>query len=456
MSTIAAIATPLALGGVSMIRISGSGAFSIAERVFSPISGEKLSDKAGYTACYGNFVGSTGETVDDGIALVFHAPHSYTGEDVVELSCHGGVCITREILRLVLDAGASLAESGEFSKRAFLNGKMSLTQAEGVIDLIHSKSMQAARSAHSQMDGALYRRISGMKEALLAIAGHLSAWADYPEEDLEEVESSDLLGQLSALQRESKKLLATFDSGKLLREGVETVLVGKPNVGKSTLMNLLSGAEKSIVTSIAGTTRDVVEETVQLGDVLLRLADTAGIHETDDVVEQVGVKRAIDRIETAGLVLAVFDYSLPLSEEDKQLTEVLEKQEVPVLALLHKTDLAGQMDEEYLRAHYPNLVMTSKDDPESLTRIEEAVTRLLHLTGFDPSQGILANERQRGCAVLADRAIGEAVDALQAGMTLDAVDLSVEEALDALLTLTGERVTEAVVDQVFHNFCVGK
>ena len=295
-----------------------------------------------------------------------------------------------------------------------------------------------------------------MKEALLAIAGHLSAWADYPEEDLEEVESSDLLGQLLALQKESKKLLATFDSGKLLREGVETVLVGKPNVGKSTLMNLLSGAEKSIVTSIAGTTRDVVEETVQLGDVLLRLADTAGIHETDDVVEQVGVKRAIDRIETAGLVLAVFDYSLPLSEEDKQLTEVLEKQEVPVLALLHKTDLAGQMDEEYLRAHYPNLVMTSKDDPESLTRIEEAVTRLLHLTGFDPSQGILANERQRGCAVLADRAIGEAVDALQAGMTLDAVDLSVEEALDALLTLTGERVTEAVVDQVFHNFCVGK
>ena len=161
MSTIAAIATPLALGGVSMIRISGSGAFSIAERVFLPISGEKLSDKAGYTACYGNFVGNTGETVDDGIALVFHAPHSYTGEDVVELSCHGGVCITREILRLVLDAGASLAEPGEFSKRAFLNGKMSLTQAEGVIDLIHSKSMQAARSAHSQMDGALYRRISG-------------------------------------------------------------------------------------------------------------------------------------------------------------------------------------------------------------------------------------------------------------------------------------------------------
>lgn len=456
MNTIAAIATPLALGGVSMIRISGDGAFAVAERVFRPISGEKLSKKAGYSACYGDFVGSDGKTVDDGIALVFHAPHSYTGEDVVELSCHGGVCITREILRLVLDAGARLAEAGEFSKRAFLNGKMSLTQAEGVMDLIHSRSLQAARSAHSQMDGALYRRIAGIREELLTIAGHLSAWADYPEEDLEEVESSDLLGQLRRAKQGTERLLATFDSGKLLREGVETVLVGKPNVGKSTLMNLLSGCEKSIVTEIAGTTRDVVEETVQIGDVLLRLADTAGIHETEDVVEKFGVERAISRISTAGLVLAVFDYSEPLSEDDRKLTQAIEKQEVPVLAIVHKTDLEGKLDEGFLREHYDHLVFTSKEDAGSLDRIGEAIADLLQLRSFDPAQGILANERQRSSAVAADRALGEAVEALENGMTLDAVNISVEEALNALLELSGERVTEAVVNQVFHHFCVGK
>jgi len=456
MKTIAAIATPLAIGGVSMIRISGDDAFAVAKKVFFPVSGEDLAKKTGYTACYGQFKLPNGKTVDDGVALVFRAPHSYTGEDVVELSCHGGVTITREILRLVLEAGASLAEAGEFSKRAFLNGKMSLTQAEGVIDLIHSQSIQAARSARYQMDGALYHRIEGIKSSLLTIAAHLAAWADYPEEDLEEVESSDLLGDLRAVKRASEELLSTFDSGKILREGVETVLVGKPNVGKSTLMNLLSGWEKSIVTDIAGTTRDVVEETVQIGTVLLKLADTAGIRETDDVVERFGVERAVGRMATAELVLAVFDYSEPLAEEDKKLTESIRKEEVPVLAIVHKTDLAGQMDLDYLKENYQNMVFTSKDDPESLTRIGDAVADILKINGFDPSQGILANERQRGCARAADDAIGEAVRALEYGMTLDAVNISVDEALDALFELSGEKVTEAVVDQVFHNFCVGK
>lgn len=454
--TIAAIATPLAMGGVSMIRISGDEAIAVAERVFRAANQKLLSSLAGYTAAYGGIYNEQNEQIDDGVALVFRAPKSYTGEDVVEISCHGGIYITREVLRLILQNGARLAEAGEFSKRAFLNGKMSLTQAEAVMDLINSHNSQALKSAKAQMDGALYQKIEGIKANLLNIAGHLAAWVDYPEEDIEEVEQEHLLASLKQAETVMDELLRTFDTGKILREGVETAIVGKPNVGKSTLMNLLAGCQKSIVTDIAGTTRDVVEECVHIGNAMLRLADTAGIRETDDVVEKFGVELALKRIQTAGLVLAVFDYSAELTDGDEKIIQSILEQQVPAIAIINKTDLKAKLNEQYIRNNFKHVVYTSVNEPNSLMLLANEIDAVLNLIHLDTSSGMIANERQRICALQARDCLKDAVDTLEAGYTLDAVTVSIDDALHALLELTGERVTESVVNQVFHRFCVGK
>ncbi len=457
MKTIAAIATPLAIGGVSMIRLSGDQSIVIADRVFRAANGASLQTLKGYTACFGGFHQAGEDTpFDNGIALVFRAPKSYTGEEVVELYCHGGLYTTRQLLRAVLSAGATAAEAGEFSKRAFLNGKMSLTQAEAVIDLIHARSAQASRVAKAQMDGALYQKIQVIKQSLLTTAAHLAVWADYPEEDLEAVEMTTLSAGLQAVKGQVETLLQSYDTGKLLSAGVQTAIVGRPNVGKSTLMNLLSGEEKSIVTDIAGTTRDIVEETVQVGDVLLRLADTAGIRQTEDIVENFGVQRAKQRIETAELILAVFDSSIPLEDSDVELMELIAAQQTPAIALLHKTDLEKQIDESVIEQYFQHIVYTSKDNTESIDQLAEELEKILHFGSISLSEGLLTNERQHACAVEVVRNLQEALDGIAMGMTLDATSISIDTALDALLSLSGEKVTEQVVDQVFHHFCVGK
>ncbi len=451
--TIAAIATPAAAGGISVVRISGEDAIPVADRVFRSRSGELLKEKKGYTASFGA-VWNHGEELDTSVALVFRGPKSYTGEDVVELSCHGGIFVTREVLRAVLENGAVLAEAGEFTKRAFLNGKMSLTQAEAVADLISARNGQALKAARSQMDGALYRKIAGVQQELLDLAGHLGAWVDYPEEDITEIENSALEGSLSRCLEVMDGLLSSFDTGKMLREGIPTVIAGKPNVGKSTLMNLLSGCRRSIVTEIAGTTRDVVEETVSLGDVILRLSDTAGIRETDDPVERMGVELAREKLENAALILAVFDSSAPLDGEDERLMDELAGK--PVIALVNKADLEPRLELDRLRERFDSLLVLSALDEGSLSHLEKAVREKTGLLELDPSAAMLANERQREKAAAARNGIEEALSSLRAGYTLDAVTVSVDAAIDALLELSGGRVTEEVVNQVFSHFCVGK
>ncbi|MBQ2568823.1 MAG: tRNA uridine-5-carboxymethylaminomethyl(34) synthesis GTPase MnmE, partial [Ruminococcus sp.] len=314
-STIAAISTAQGEGGIGVIRISGTDATAVADRVFQNIRHRKLSDMSGYTAAFGKII-KDGEELDEAVALVFRAPHSYTGEDVVELSCHGGIYITQQVLRAVLEAGAKPAQAGEFTKRAFLNGKIDLTEAEAVIDIISAKNRSAARAALSVKEGALRRRITQVKDDLLALAAHLSAWADYPEEDIAEVTDEMILTVCKSAEAALSRLLATYDSGQAVKQGIDTVIAGRPNVGKSTLMNLLSGYEKSIVTAIPGTTRDIVEDTVVAGDVMLRLSDTAGLRDTDDAVEKIGVDRAKQRLEQCGLLLAVFDNSRALEDFD--------------------------------------------------------------------------------------------------------------------------------------------
>ena len=303
MSTIAAISTAKGVGGIGVIRISGDDAIKIASKVFVPFNNStKVIDMKGYTAKYGNVV-KNGEVIDEAVLLIFRAPYSYTGEDVAEISCHGGLFVTREVLRAILDEGAVLAGPGEFTKRAFLNGKVDLSQAESVMDIISARSRRANRIAQNQRDGVLSKKINALKEKLLEISASLSVWADFPEEDIPEVDSENLASDLKEVQNGISKLIKNYD--KVLTDGVKTVIIGRPNVGKSTLMNLISGCEKSIVTDIAGTTRDMVEETVMAGDIPLLLVDTAGIRETDDVVEKIGVGRAKKSINDSDLNILI-------------------------------------------------------------------------------------------------------------------------------------------------------
>jgi len=450
--TIAAIATPAATGGISVIRISGKEAFSVADRVFTAQNGAPLAGRRGYTAAFGT-VSSHGEVLDEAVATVFNEPHSYTGENVVELSCHGGLYLTREILRIVLENGARLAEPGEFTKRAFLNGKMSLSQAEAVMDLIGAQGREAARAAHTQLSGALFKQITAVKDALLKLAGHLSAWVDYPEEEIPEVDETEIFSTAEQSAKTLRTLLSRFNTGKLIREGIDTVIVGKPNVGKSTLMNLLSRCERSIVTDIAGTTRDIVEETVRLGDLVLRVSDTAGIRETDDIVEQMGVSLAKRRMKEASLVLAVFDGSSEWAVEDETILAAAAE---PSVAVVNKSDLPIVTDIEKIKRAFAHTVVLSATDSASLAVLEEAIRETLNLSTIDPFAPMLSNERQRLCTMRAADALEQAAEAVEAGVTFDAVTVLIEEAIDALLELTGERATDAVVDAVFANFCVGK
>lgn len=452
-STIAAISTAQGEGGIGVIRISGSRAIEIADKVFRSVNDKKLCGLKGYSAAFGHIV-KDNETIDECVATVFREPKSYTGEDVVELSCHGGLFITREVLRIVLGEGAILAQAGEFTKRAFLNGKMDLTEAEAVADIISAKSKTAARAALCAKEGALWNKIETVKNKLVATAAHLSAWADYPEEDIEEVSTDGLSEAFLEAKNSLDNLLSTYDKGQIIKEGINTVIAGKPNAGKSTLMNLLSGHDRSIVTEIPGTTRDVIEEKALVGDVILRLSDTAGIRDTEDTVEKIGVDLAKQRLKNSGLVLAVFDSSSKLDQNDYDLIEAVKDSET--IAVINKDDLKTEIDEEYIKSKIKRVVKISAKTGEGRDRLEKLITEIAGTENFNPSEGILANERQRQAALNARDSLSEAIEALNMGMTFDAVGVALEDAIGFILELTGERVSEVVVDNVFHNFCVGK
>lgn len=457
-TTIAAIATPLGTGGLGVVRLSGPRAYEIAARVFVPVSGRDIRCQKGYTALLGRVERTLPdggrEMLDQAVALFFRAPKSYTGEDAVELSCHGGVAVLQETLRALLDAGAELAGPGEFSKRAVLAGKMTLTQAEGVMDLINAQTRQGAAAALSAMDGRLYRHAAAIRADLVDLAAHLAAYVDYPDEDIPQLEEGVLSDRLQQAADQLSALLQSFDTGSMIRNGIDTAIVGKPNVGKSTLMNLLAGYQRSIVTQVPGTTRDVVEDRVQLGEVTLNLADTAGIRETDDLVEQLGVQRSREKLARAQLVLALFDGSVPLDEEDRQLLSQIGDK--PCIAVINKQDKAQRLDVEAVRAQIPDLVTMSAREERGVEELERAILRKLRLEKIDLQNGLLINERQRQATGRAAARVVDGLDALWAGMTYDAVAVEIDEAIAALSELTGESAGEQVIDAVFANFCVGK
>lgn len=453
MSTIAAISTGQAAGGIGVVRISGENALSVADRIFKTVSGIKLEKLSGYKAAFGK-VFFEEKCVDEAVALVFKAPKSYTGEDVVEISCHGGLLVTKQVLRAALANGAVPAEAGEFTKRAFLNGKMDLTRAESVMNIISAKSEQAKSAALNTLDGALYKKISEISLSLKKIAAQMAAWVDYPDEEIDDLSDEKLKTTLLTAKAELEKLIKSFDVGKIIIEGVETAIVGKPNVGKSTLMNLLSGCEKSIVTSVAGTTRDIVEETVTLGNNVLRLADTAGLHDTQDTVEKIGVDRTRQKLDRASLVLAVFDSSTEIDDEDMEIIKMCNGKNA--VAIINKTDLNTNLNAEKINKNFESVVYLSAKDRNGIQELEKAIEKTLGTADFDTSAATLMNERQLACCKAALQSIDEAIFALEIGMTRDALNVNIDVAVESLDTLTGEKATESVVNEIFSQFCVGK
>ncbi|MBR2418070.1 MAG: tRNA uridine-5-carboxymethylaminomethyl(34) synthesis GTPase MnmE [Clostridia bacterium] len=451
--TIAAVATPLSAGGIGVIRISGESAIEIADKVVRTTSGKSLTSLKGYTAAHGK-VYLENEAIDECVALVFRAPKSYTGENTVEISCHGGVLVTKQVLRAVLQSGARPAEAGEFTKRAFLNGKLDLSEAEAVMSLISAQGQQGMKAAFSTLDGALSRKIDSLCSILLSASANMAAWVDYPDDEIPELSDDSLKDSIVTVKNGLTSLLSKFDAGKAITDGVETAIIGKPNVGKSALMNMLSGFSRSIVTDIAGTTRDVVEETVRVGNVVLRLADTAGIRESDDLVESIGVDMAKTRIERATLILAVFDGSASLDQSDKEILDLCKDRDV--IGIVNKSDLPSKADIDYLKATLSEVVFISAKEGEGEEELTKAIEEALGTDKIDTSQAMITTERQRICTEKALSCLEEALDALNMGMTMDAINVCIESAVEALLELTGKKAREAVVDEVFSQFCVGK
>ena len=453
-TTIAAIATAPGAGGIAVVRLSGPESYAVAARVFHPANPNKNVEEAkGYTALFGSFVEGD-DAFDEGVALFFRAPHSYTGEDVVELSCHGGSAVARRLVEACIAAGAAPAAPGEYTRRAFLNGKMSLTQAEAVMDIISADGKQGAALANASLSGALAKKIGADKEALTGLQAHLAAWVDFPEEDVPELDDAHLRTVLGQVQQELNGLIKNYDAGAVLREGVDCAIVGRPNAGKSTLLNLLAGFDRAIVTPVAGTTRDVVEQAVQLGDIRLNLFDTAGLRQTDDAIEAEGIRRSWKKLDEAGLILAVFDGSEPLTREDLALARRCAGR--PAIALVNKEDKPTRFDAEVIAPYFAMVLPVCCQEEEARKLIASAVARLLGTNQIDPHAASLSGQRQLAAATRAREAVAGALEAAAGGFGLDAVSVCVDDALDALCDLTGENASEAVINEVFERFCVGK
>ena len=453
-TTICALATPPGEGGIATVRVSGPDAYGIVGKIFAPVrQGKSVADAKGYTAMLGHYL-LHGAEMDECVALFFRAPHSYTGEDVIELSVHGGTAMADGLLEALITAGCAPAGPGEFTRRALENGRMSLTQAEAVMEIISAEGRQGAALANAALGGALAKKINAQKAQLTALQAHLAAWVDFPEEDVPELDPAHLRTVLGAVREELDALIRSYDAGAVLREGVDCAIVGRPNAGKSTLLNLLAGFDRAIVTPVAGTTRDVVEQAVQLGDIRLNLFDTAGLRQTEDAIEAEGIRRSWKKLDEAGLILAVFDGSEPLTREDLALAQRCAGR--PAIALINKEDKPTRFDAEVIAPYFAMVLPVCCQEEGARKLIASAVARMLGTNQIDPHAASLSGQRQLAAATRAREAVAGALEAAAGGFGLDAVSVCVDDALDALCDLTGENASEAVINEVFERFCVGK
>lgn len=461
MDVIAAIATggnPTAIG---IVRVSGGGCFAMCDRVFHALCGKFFADLPSHKLMFGEMLDAEGRVIDRGLAVRFPGPHSYTGEDSAEFHCHGSPVVLRELLAALFAAGARQARAGEFTQRAFLNGRLDLTQAEAVIDLIDAETAAAARNAAAQLDGGLRRVLEPVQDALLEITSRFYAVVDYPDEDIEDIRPGQVAAALRHSEESLSRLLATCQRGKVLKNGVRTAIVGRPNVGKSSLLNALVGYDRAIVTDIAGTTRDTVEESALVRGTLLRLVDTAGIHATADTVEQLGVDRSRRAVQTADLVIAVLDGVEGVTDADQEILELAQASPRWIVAM-SKSDLLPDGFAHVLPASQPGgkpdaWVMFSSVAPGGLRPLENAIERLFPAgSGASETGSLLTDQRQEEAARRARDAIRRAETALADGLTPDAVLTDAEEALDALGELTGRTAKDEIVSRIFSRFCVGK
>ena len=453
---IAAVSTPPGKGGVALIRVSGEGAIAVVANCFVPRSGKPLDVSPSRVAVYGDIV-VDGTPIDDVLCTLFRAPHSYTGEDTVEICCHGGILITRRVLEAVFASGAHPAEAGEFTRRALLSGRMSLTEAEGIGRLLEAQSDAQLRLSSPKARTRLFEAVSRLYGRLLALLGDLRARIDYPEEDLGEMSEEEILSSLSELLDGTKKLQATYRTGRAVSEGIPTVLCGSPNVGKSSLYNLLAGEELAIVTEIAGTTRDVLATDLPLGRVMLRLSDTAGLRESDDPVEQIGVARSRARMEESELILAVFDGSRPLDEGDRALIAELKDAQTVCVACINKSDLAMQIEEAELAEAFSHIVHISAKDGSGQSELAALVEELFTDGSISlGEEAVVASARQNAALTNCASLLSAAYDAYVNGIPVDLISSDLELALGELGALNGRTVSEEIIGEIFSRFCVGK
>ncbi|AEP89069.1 tRNA uridine-5-carboxymethylaminomethyl(34) synthesis GTPase MnmE [Bacillus spizizenii] len=459
MDTIAAISTPMGEGAIAIVRLSGPEAIQIADKIYKGPKGKTLSSVESHTIHYGHIVDRPSDrVVEEVMVSVLKAPRTFTREDVIEINCHGGIVTVNQVLQLALREGARLAEPGEFTKRAFLNGRIDLSQAEAVMDLIRAKTDRAMNVAMNQMEGRLSALVRRLRSEILETLAHVEVNIDYPEyDDVEEMTHQLLVEKATAVKKEIEALLRTSEQGKILREGLSTVIIGRPNVGKSSLLNSLVHEAKAIVTDIPGTTRDVIEEYVNVRGVPLRLVDTAGIRETEDIVERIGVERSRQVLKEADLILLVLNYSEELSEEDVKLFEAVEGMDV--IVIMNKTDLEAKIDSERVRelANGRPVVTTSLLKEEGVNDLEEAIQSLFY-TGAIESGDLTYVSNTRHISILqqAKRAIEDALSGIEQDVPIDMVQIDLTRCWELLGEIIGDSVHESLIDQLFSQFCLGK
>lgn len=456
--TIAAISTAMGEAGIGIVRISGKEALSIGNKIFKGNKIDNLNKAENRKLTYGHIIDPINDELIDEVLIVYmKEPHTYTREDIVEIYCHGGIISVKKILELILENGVRLAEPGEFTKRAFLNGRLDLAQSEAVIDVIRAKTDKSFQVSLDQLEGSLSNKVKKIRDVLLEMIAHIEASIDFPEDDVEDLAYKQLKEKAGVVKEEIEKLLSTANRGKVLRDGLNTVILGKPNVGKSSLLNAILRENRAIVTDVPGTTRDVIEEYVNIDGIPLRIVDTAGIRSTEDVVEKIGVDRAKEMVDKADLIIAIFDASEKLTDEDYEIIDIIKDRNS--IVLLNKSDLPNEYDESYLKKLLPNkeVIVTSIIKEVGVSRLEEAIKDMFYSGELEvESDIIVTNMRHKNQLVKAKKSIIDGLEGINVNIPLDLVEVDIKKCWEDLGEISGDTVGEDILDKIFSEFCIGK
>ncbi|MBR3255641.1 MAG: tRNA uridine-5-carboxymethylaminomethyl(34) synthesis GTPase MnmE [Clostridia bacterium] len=457
MNTIASISTAPGIGGIGIIRMSGENCFDVLEKIFQAKKPQKIEDIKGYSIKYGNIFDDKNNSVDEVLVSYFKAPKSYTTENMCEINTHGGIVVLRKILDLCLKNGAELAEPGEFTKRAFLNGRIDLLQAESVIDIINAKSEKEAKTSINQLEGRLSKKINEIKQKILNVMVNMEVAIDYPEYDVEDATNTQILTMLNEVESDLKTLEKSFDNGKIIKEGIKTAIIGRPNAGKSSLLNAILKEERAIVTDIEGTTRDTIEEFVNVNGIPLNLVDTAGIRDTENEVEKIGVKKSKKIAQDADLVIAIFDSSKELTAEDIDIIDFIKGKKV--IIVLNKMDLEAKIDDnnEQLKQVSNNIIKISALNETGIEELYNSISKMFNLNEINiDNEIVITNLRHKNLISKAIDNVKKAKETLENSMPSDIVAINIKEILESLGEITGEEVTDNIINEIFAKFCLGK